>query len=62
MRSLYLVYDIQMLTGTTHGGSRPTALALSPDEYVFGALNLYLDLLNLFLSLLRLLQAATQQQ
>ncbi len=44
--SVYLVFDIQLLMGSgTH--------ALSPDEYVYGALALYLDVLNLFLYILR---------
>lgn len=31
---------------------------LSPEEYVLAAINLYLDIINLFLHLLRLLEAA----
>ena len=45
---LYLVFDVQLLLG---GGGR---FALSPDDYVAGAISLYLDLVNLFLHLLRL--------
>jgi FtsH-binding integral membrane protein len=48
--SAYVVYDVQLLAGGEH------MFALGPDEYVFGALNLYLDVMNLFLHLLRLLQ------
>ncbi|PNH10289.1 Protein lifeguard 1 [Tetrabaena socialis] len=46
--SLYLVFDIQLLMG----GHK---YALSPDEYVFASLNLYLDIINIFLYLLQLL-------
>lgn len=53
--SVYLVFDIQLLIG---GGSA----SLSPDEYVYGALSLYLDALNLFLYILRLLNDISQRQ
>ncbi|EFJ44946.1 hypothetical protein VOLCADRAFT_82555 [Volvox carteri f. nagariensis] len=46
--SLYLVFDLQLLMG----GHK---YALSPDEYVFAALSLYLDIINIFLYLLQLL-------
>ena len=36
--------------------------SVSPDEYVFAALNLYLDVLNVFLYQLRLLQALQSDQ
>jgi len=42
----YLVFDIQLLMGTG-------AVSISPDEYVFAALTIYLDVLNLFLYLLQ---------
>lgn len=42
--SLYIVYDTWLL-----------ANVLSPDDYVFGALKLYLDIINLFLFILQLL-------
>jgi FtsH-binding integral membrane protein len=47
--SCYLVYDVQLLMGGDH------KVALSPDEYVFAALNIYLDIINLFLYILSLL-------
>lgn len=53
--SLYLIYDIQLLMGGRH------MFRISPDEYVFATLNLYLDVLNLFLFILRLLQSGTHQ-
>ena len=42
--SLYIVYDVHMISKR-----------LSPDEYVLGAITLYLDIINLFIRLLRLL-------
>lgn len=45
--SLYLVYDIQMIMGGRQH-------AASPDEYIFAALSLYLDVVLLFLFLLQL--------
>ena len=44
--SLYIVYDTQMMMGGKHKYS------LSPEEYIFAALNLYLDIINLFMYLL----------
>ena len=40
--SLYIVYDTQLMMGGSHKYS------LSPEEYIFAALNLYLDFINLF--------------
>ena len=31
---------------------------LSPEEYIMGAVNLYLDFINLFLHILRIMQSA----
>ena len=42
--SLYIVYDVYLI-----------ANRLSPDEYVFAAISLYLDIANLFLNILRIL-------
>ncbi|KAL1516997.1 hypothetical protein ABEB36_000820 [Hypothenemus hampei] len=47
--SFCLVYDIQIMMGGNH------KYALSPEEYIFAALNLYLDVINLFLFILRIL-------
>jgi FtsH-binding integral membrane protein len=46
--SFYLIYDTQVILGN---GS----LALTIDDYIFAALNLYLDVVNLFLYILSLL-------
>ena len=48
----YLVYDTQIMMG---GGKQ---YALSPEEYIFAALNLYLDIVNMFLYILQLISAA----
>jgi len=50
--SLYIVFDTQMMLGGKHKYS------LSPEEYVFGALNLYLDIINLFLYILQIIGAS----
>lgn len=44
----YIIYDVQLMTGTGQ-------FALSPDEYVLAALNIYLDIINLFLHLTALI-------
>ncbi|XP_061178301.1 protein lifeguard 1-like [Saccostrea echinata] len=46
--SFYLVFDTQLMLGGKHKYS------LSPEEYIFAALNLYLDIINLFLLILSL--------
>lgn len=50
--SAYLMYDIQMIMG---GRSH----SISPDEYVFAALTLYLDIINLFLCVLNIVALTT---
>jgi hypothetical protein len=44
---MYLVYDTQLLVG----GKR---YELSEEEYVFGALSIYIDVIQIFLFLLQL--------
>ena len=44
--SLYLVYDTQLMLGGKH------KYALSPEEYIFAALNLYIDVVQLFMYIL----------
>jgi FtsH-binding integral membrane protein len=46
--SIYLIYDTQIILGNS-------TLKLSIDDYIFAALNLYLDILNIFLNILYLL-------
>lgn len=46
---IFLVMDTQMIIGGTH------KVQISPEEYVFAALNLYLDIINMFLYMLTIL-------
>jgi len=46
--TLYIVYDTQLIMGGGH------KVSFSTDDYVFAALNLYLDIINIFLELLSL--------
>lgn len=48
--TLYLVFDLQLVMG----GHK---YALTPDEHVFAALNLYLDIINIFLYILQLVSS-----
>ncbi|MBN3325062.1 LFG1 protein, partial [Atractosteus spatula] len=47
--SVYLVMDTQLMLGGKYKYS------LSPEEYIFAALNLYLDIITIFLFILQLL-------
>lgn len=47
--SIFIVYDTQMIIGGKHKNK------FTVDEYVFAALSLYLDIVNLFMHLLRLM-------
>jgi len=49
--TFYIVYDTQLIMGEL-GGHK---ISFSIDDYVFAALNLYLDIINLFLHLLSLI-------
>lgn len=49
--SIYLVYDTQLMLGGSHKYS------ISPEEYIFAALNLYLDIVNIFLYILTIIGA-----
>ncbi|XP_050445234.1 protein lifeguard 1 isoform X2 [Cataglyphis hispanica] len=48
--SLYLIYDTQIMIGGKHKYS------ISPEEYIFAALNLYLDVIHIFLYILRFIR------
>lgn len=50
--SIYLIYDTQMMMGGKHKHS------ISPEEYVFAALTLYLDIINIFLYILSIIGAS----
>lgn len=45
---LYIIFDTQLIVGGSHKHS------FSIDDYVFAAMSLYLDIINLFIHLLRL--------
>ena len=48
--SMYVVYDTQLIVGGKH-----KKFQFSVDDYIFAALALYLDVINLFLYILALL-------
>lgn len=50
--SVYLVYDTQIMMGGKH------KFSISPEEYVFAALCLYLDVINIFLHILSIIGAS----
>ncbi|ALC41276.1 CG3814 [Drosophila busckii] len=50
--SVYLVYDTQLMLGGNHKYS------ISPEEYIFAALNLYLDIVNIFMYILSIIGLA----
>lgn len=49
--SLYLIYDTQLMLGGKHSYS------ISPEEYIFAVLNLYLDIIQLFMHILTIIGA-----
>lgn len=50
--SIYLIYDTQLMLGGKHKYS------ISPEEYVFAALNLYVDIVNIFMYILMIIGAS----
>ncbi|XP_044001570.1 protein lifeguard 1-like [Aphidius gifuensis] len=50
--SFYLIYDTQMMMGGEHKYS------ISPEDYVFATLSLYLDIINIFLYILQIIGAS----
>ena len=52
--SLYLVYNTQMMMGGDH------KFSISPEEYIFATLALYLGIINIFLYILRLKSKGSQ--
>ena len=50
--SFYLIYDTQLMIGGKHSYS------ISPEEYIFAALNLYLDIIQIFLFILQILRSS----
>jgi len=58
--SLYLLFDLQMImSGSSTRGGQRRSVTLDPDDYVFGALTIYLDIINVFINILQLVQAAS---
>ncbi|XP_029314969.1 protein lifeguard 3 [Cottoperca gobio] len=51
--TLFLVYNTQLLIGNRE-------LAISPEEYIYGALSLYIDIVHIFLFILQVGGAATE--
>ncbi|KAK2724905.1 protein lifeguard 1-like isoform X2 [Artemia franciscana] len=47
--SVYLVFDVQLMMGGKHKYS------ISPEEYIFAALNLYVDIVNIFMFILSII-------
>ncbi|XP_055311516.1 protein lifeguard 1-like [Sitodiplosis mosellana] len=50
--SIYLIHDTQLIIGGNH------RYEMSPEEYVLGAITLYLDIVRIFMYLLRIVAAA----
>jgi FtsH-binding integral membrane protein len=50
--SIYLIFDTQLIIGNKEN-------ELSIDDYIYGALMLYLDIINLFLYILRILKSTS---
>jgi FtsH-binding integral membrane protein len=53
--SMYIIYDLQMIMGDR-------ALKISPEEYIFAALTLYVDIVRIFLELLKILRYLNEAQ
>ncbi|CAK6966333.1 protein lifeguard 3-like [Scomber scombrus] len=51
--TLFLIYNTQLLIGNRE-------LAISPEEYIFGALSLYIDIVQIFLFILQISGAANE--
>ncbi|XP_047227385.1 protein lifeguard 3-like [Girardinichthys multiradiatus] len=51
--TLFLVYNTQLLIGNRE-------LAISPEEYIYGALSLYVDIVHIFLFIIQVSGAATE--
>ena len=54
--SLYIVYDTQLMMGGKH------KYALDPEDYIFAALNIYLDIVNLFMYILMIVGASSSDK
>ena len=45
---IYLIYDVQLLIGNKQE-------SIDMDDYIYGAVAIYLDIINIFIYLLRIL-------
>lgn len=54
MTPQFLVVDTQMIIGGTH------KIQITEEDYVFAALTLYLDIINIFLYILQIVSAASR--
>lgn len=52
--SMYIVYDLQMIMGDR-------TLSISAEEYIFAALTLYVDIVRIFMELLKILRYINEQ-
>lgn len=50
---LYLIFDTQLIIGGRH------KFAITPEEYIFAALTLYVDVITLFLYILEIVSRAS---
>ena len=50
--SMYLIFDVQLMLADKHKYS------ITPEDYVLASLNLYVDIINLFLMILNLVRAS----
>lgn len=50
----YIIYDVQTIVGGQH------QYKVNPDEYIMATITVYLDIVNLFIHLLRLLDSANR--
>lgn len=57
-RAAFIVHDVQLLAGGKHAHS----VALSPDDYIVGAITVYLDVVNLFVHLLQIISELTRER
>jgi len=48
--SLFIIYDTQMIM-----------TRLSPEEYIFATIQLYLDIINLFIEILKILEKVNRK-
>ena len=50
--TVFLIYDLQLIMGKGK-------YSISPDEYVFASINIYLDIVQIFLNILQIVGFVT---